>query len=258
MSSFAFYLVLMSSSLNVDAYITVREDTKHTQLAVHQDSSSSKAERGKSTEERNKYGGILDAGAGKAWALGTFVTLLMAGCSAFRVGDMATFLQSLGDISAESAHMKNVRLWLAQCMINNGLNHIAIIVWLLLLGKGDLSWFGPYSDASKKVTNWGAAPLVFVFIGYGYWIFSMDAVSRANWPRFVFPPANFILGIPALWIQFFKVDMHEWPAEYAGLWIALAYYESAAAVLGLVYVYQLFTHEEGGKAKEGATNVRRN
>ena len=129
MRSFAFYLVLMSSSLNVDAYITVREDTKHTQLAVHQDSSSSKAERGKSTEERNKYGGILDAGAGKAWALGTFVTLLMAGCSAFRVGDMATFLQSLGDISAESAQMKNVRLWLAQCMINNGLNHIAIIVW---------------------------------------------------------------------------------------------------------------------------------
>ena len=183
-----------------------------------------------------KFGGLLGANPSIAFAAGTFLFLALLAPAAFAI-------QHMEDISAESAIMKQVRLYLAAFATNNGLAHVPIVAWLIGLGKGDCSWFGPFSDPGKKVENWLAIVLVFAFGIYGYIIFSMDVVSTANWPRFVFPIAMFLIGIAVVWIRFWKSDIFEWPADFATLWVVLAYNECLGGVFGLVYIIQLFTYK---------------
>ena len=101
---------------------------------------------------------------------------------------------------------------------------------------------GPIIQQSKE--NWLALPLVFVFGSYGLWIVSMDAVSSANWPRFIFPIVMFVIGIFTVWIRYWKEDIYTVPADFSALWMLMWYNEFLGGVFGLVYLIQLLTYKE--------------
>ena len=120
----------------------------------------------------------------------------------------------------------------------NALLHACVVVYMAVLGVGDLSFTGPFSDPGLQVQNLIAVPLTVFFFWWARW--AARGARRgdgSDWGRHVTPIIFGLIGWLTVWPKFFREDQFAWPLLYTGLWVGIFWSETAAIVGSLIYIF---------------------
>merc|ERR1712118_143744 len=103
------------------------------------------------------------------------------------------------------------------------------------MGKGDVSFSGPFSDPGIQVQNYIAIPLSLVFGGWARWAYNGakadgSTLDGKHWGRYLLPVVFLGIGWMSVWPKFFQKDQFDWPDTFVGLWIFIFWSETSAGI----------------------------